>query len=657
MNSDPSSIIRETLKEYGPIWGPIVLFSVSWLGWTWKRFQKAGEQPRLLRVDWVYWFISALLLCVALTAFIYLNWFWGIPPGFKPDEIGILIPEIPGDTDHQMQNSYALAIRSEAMSDNSLSAILKVQLLQRLLSNDAEEQQRQAVKWGERLNATFVIRPVPVKDGHSIWLTVVNLPIFPRGESHLTTISQNEISQLQDIRLPKDMTYLAKCAVALSHFRQGHFEQAAMLLSKILDSPGGHFAGTEGPYLYYYLGSAYLIISPSDPATLSVKAVEAYENSLKGLSVDSDALAWASALHNLAYAKLLGPRKGTAEQAAEVIHAFNQVIDYFRRENWRVPWAMAMENLGRAYLQAGGPDQSASVERAKYCFRQALIVYTFEKYPDDWAGVVDNLGIAYLQSLGPDHQANLQEAVRFFKESLRVRTRERLPVHWALTTNNLSAAFAQLEQPNNQQNAQIALSLLESSLQVIKRENRPEEWASIMANRGVAYRRQFQPPQLENLNASIESFQAALQVYTFERYPIEWARIMYSLGLTFKERDWGNLKRGTRDAVWAFENALKVFNKRDSPIEWARAMYNRGSSLHLWFLSPDRKRILNEAIQCYKDAIPILEAYGFSDLAAEARTNIRNAQDELAGKVQKTLKPIAPRSARNRSICAEAFVS
>ena len=153
----PIAIIAATL---------IVVFSF----YRWKYLPASGLRPwrPLLAV-----FVSVALV-LSIAGFSYYR-YWGLPlRPFADNDIGILVAEVPDQNNREQQTAYQTAILRRVQKDDQLREWVKVKLIERPLLPDADDQQAQAVKIGQRLGAAFIIRPFIVEGAQQPWLTVVN---------------------------------------------------------------------------------------------------------------------------------------------------------------------------------------------------------------------------------------------------------------------------------------------------------------------------------------------------------------------------------------------------------------------------------------------------------------------------------------------------
>ena len=141
----------ERIVNQGPFLGPVTIcFLVLWYFIIRPRWKRTRDTPRALLTDKAV--ILPFVLCV-IGLSIYCSLYYllyhryvGLPPPFENSQIGILIAEIPGDTNREKQQSYAQAIRLIAVATPDLSSIVQVRLLERLLPSDSDLQHAQAIE-------------------------------------------------------------------------------------------------------------------------------------------------------------------------------------------------------------------------------------------------------------------------------------------------------------------------------------------------------------------------------------------------------------------------------------------------------------------------------------------------------------------------------
>jgi tetratricopeptide (TPR) repeat protein len=162
--------------------------------------------------------------------------YWGLPTSFADDQIGILVAEVPDQTNREQQLAYQNALRLHVQSNPELRETVKVRLIERPLPPDAEAQQAEAVKIGRWLRAAFVLRPFIVEGTQEPWLTVVNPENMFQPESSLGKFSSPQLATLDTLSLPEDLTQLAEVALALALSKRHSYKEAAQILADVLKS-------------------------------------------------------------------------------------------------------------------------------------------------------------------------------------------------------------------------------------------------------------------------------------------------------------------------------------------------------------------------------------------------------------------------------------
>ena len=344
----------------------------------------------------------------------------GVPSEFDEDEIGILIAEIPGDTNRRQQNAYADAILRVIANTPDLDNRVRVSFLEQPLPRNPERQHEAALSIGRNLRATLVIRPIPTEGAHSPWVTIVDQPEFADQETPLGKITQGQLSELEEMPLPQNIMLLARCALALSYYGRIDYQKAVDQLTQILAIPELPAGAPERSHLNLLLGNSYTFLQSADPAFILPLAIAAYEKALHGWNQDRFPTEWAKTMHNLgnAYGGLPGPDR--VANLREAIRSYDLALEVRTRERYPLDWAMTMNNRGATYVELPGPDRSADLREAIRSYDLALEVYTRENYPTDWAMATSNRGEAFLELSSPDQVANLQEAIRNFEEAIAV---------------------------------------------------------------------------------------------------------------------------------------------------------------------------------------------------------------------------------------------
>ncbi len=177
----------------------------------------------------------AVASVLSLVGWLYYR-FWGLPPSFTDDQIGILIAEVPDQSNREQQNAYQNALRFRVQHNSELHDVAKVRLMERPLPPDAEAQQATAVTIGRWLRAAFVLRPFVVEGTQELWLTVVNPQSIFESESRLGKFSSSQLADLDELRLPADITQLAEVTLALTLSKHGSYKEAAAILRNVLAS-------------------------------------------------------------------------------------------------------------------------------------------------------------------------------------------------------------------------------------------------------------------------------------------------------------------------------------------------------------------------------------------------------------------------------------
>jgi hypothetical protein len=177
----------------------------------------------------------AVALVSSLIGWLFYR-FWGLPSSFTDDQIGILVAEVPDQTNREQQVAYQNALRLRVQSNSELREVVKVRLIERPLTADAEAQQAEAVKIGRWLRAAFVLRPFVVGGTQEPWLTVVNPGNMFQPESTLGKFPSSQLAALDTLPLPNDLTQLAEVALALALSKRHSYKEAAQILDDVLKS-------------------------------------------------------------------------------------------------------------------------------------------------------------------------------------------------------------------------------------------------------------------------------------------------------------------------------------------------------------------------------------------------------------------------------------
>lgn len=234
---DDVTLAIDFIKEYGPVWGPVLVFAVV----LW-RIGADGWRRNAIR-GWKFLLYRPLIITFGFGTLILSGWcyyhyrYWDLPKPFSENQIGILIAKVPGDVNDQDQAAYAQAIRLLIENQPDLNGVVSVRLLPRKLSNDPEEQQSQALKIGHWLHAKFVLRVFTVGDTQEPWLTAVDQPASCRAEAPLGKFSNAQLTNLDAIPLPTEITLLARYALAFAYYDRQSYGQALTEFRMLLAAP------------------------------------------------------------------------------------------------------------------------------------------------------------------------------------------------------------------------------------------------------------------------------------------------------------------------------------------------------------------------------------------------------------------------------------
>jgi hypothetical protein len=163
------SEIVELLVKFGglffeyPALIPLAIIVLTVI-FTYRRYKYLWDYRGKRRFD-LWGSVIAASAAVALGMSL-IGWlvyrYWGLPHSFADNQIGILVAEVPDQTNSEQQQAYQNALRSRVQSNPELQDIVKVRLIERPLPPDADSQQAEAVKIGRWLRAEFVLRPFVV---------------------------------------------------------------------------------------------------------------------------------------------------------------------------------------------------------------------------------------------------------------------------------------------------------------------------------------------------------------------------------------------------------------------------------------------------------------------------------------------------------------
>ena len=216
---------------------------------------------------------SVSVAFVLSIAFFLFHRYWGLPATFTDDQIGILVAEVPDQTNREQQQAYQNALHLCVQKNQELQEVVKVRLLLRPLPPDAEAQQAEAVKIGRWLRAAFILRPFVVEGVQQPWLTVVNPQNIFLPESSLGKFPNSQLAALDALPLPGELAQLAETALALALIEHHSYKEAAQLLGDVLRSE--HLAEASPSRWALYFERGYGLILSGNKAEAVTEFKEA----------------------------------------------------------------------------------------------------------------------------------------------------------------------------------------------------------------------------------------------------------------------------------------------------------------------------------------------------------------------------------------------
>ena len=259
------------LIESGPVWAPPSIFFallVSRFMYCWH--YRGARELSQFGGGWTW--VILITASIVLPCYYGCRYrYWGLPRPFEKGEIGILIGEVPGDINEQQQAAYAREIRTLAQKTPELASIVKVQMLERPLPVDPEQQYAKALQWGRWLRATFVLRPNVVEGVQEPWITVVDQPEFSEVEAPMGKFPSAQLSNLDQLPLPSNLLLLARCALALAFYRRGSYDHVTGELQNVLAAPGLPELAPSRSFLTLIYGNASYFMGKNDEAIAQFK--------------------------------------------------------------------------------------------------------------------------------------------------------------------------------------------------------------------------------------------------------------------------------------------------------------------------------------------------------------------------------------------------
>jgi tetratricopeptide (TPR) repeat protein len=630
--------LAKFLLALGYPWGIPLLLSAAGAFLLWKigRYQwDQGRRGIKLVSPWVFWSGIATIAVVCGSSFWYLN-YWGMPSTFLASETGILIASIPGDNNRVEQQTYAQAIRRLAYESPDLAKSVRVELIERPLSNDPEAQQRESLVLGRRLHATFVLRAIRVEGGHESWLTIIDQPDFQGAETHIARVSNGELLEIDRLPLPSDVILMARCALAMAEYHRDQYEAAISSLRLILEAQRLPPAAPTRPYLSVSLGNSYLRISSSDPLVRLPLAISAYEDALRTWAREKYPEQWAYAVFDLAAAHSLLPGAGqrVLQESAELM---DTAMATFRKTASNEDLAGALINRSNTYRELLGPNRDLNVREAISSADQALAFIDRTKYPIAWAKAMQVRGSAY-KELPNATIDDLKEAIHSADLAMAEYKQHGDEHDWALTMNNRGAAFKDeaLRGILREANLAEAIQCFEQALEVLTRERYPFEWALSANNLAISY---VELPSLhhnEDIRRAIDLFGDSLKIRTFERDRIEWAFTMVNIATAYLSIEGPSRAEALKYATRHCDKVLAVIQDQDDPHTRYAALADRANA-YSDVPGPDRVRNLWEAIRSFDLALAVQHPRVANDELGMLMYNRANSYAEL-GKVEEAIK-------------------
>src|SRR5216684_2161928 len=369
--------------EYPPLFPliAIVLTTIITVPYYKHRREKWHNEFRV-----AIWMPVISVFAAAFVGSLILAWaadrFWGLPNGFAKEEVGILVAELPNQKEREQQTAYQRELIVYIQNAPELKDLAQVRLIARPLPQDHEAAEIEALKIGQSLRASFVLRPYAIGELQDPWLTVVNSNGLFTSEFRLGKFPTKQLAQLETLPLPTEIGLLARTVIALGLNEKKSWARAAQILGDVLKSPDLPAAASSRWALNLLRGNDLI---------LSGNATEAVAEYREAIRLKPD---FALAHSNLGNA--LADEGQYDAAIAEYREAIRLAPDF----------AEARSNLGIILVDEGQYD-AAIVE-----YREAI------RLKPDLAQAHDNLGLALDKKGQYDAAiAELREAVRLKPDS------------------------------------------------------------------------------------------------------------------------------------------------------------------------------------------------------------------------------------------------
>lgn len=400
----------------------LVIILIYWWLSSKKIVEKARLGKRLLRVFGI--------LLIAGAVIVFQEVFVIFPKAFSEWKIGILVAQIEGDVENDIQPDLVNTLKTELEKDSILMGIEVKSLPLTITETMGHEEAR---KYGKKYKAKLVIWG---SQGGDLIERIIHPCITVISEEYLSAKVANQdfkAQVIEEIKLPpasvERPVILIHFVLAQSYYNQYEFEKAKIEFEKCLELPTKDF--TNQNKIRFWLAMTY-----------------------------AD----------------LGHYLGKTEYLAKAIDVYRHFLDIWTVRDFPIDWAATQHNLGLAYSELPAGDRGQNLRRAIAFYKNALEVRTEQAFPLNWAATQHNLGVAYSQLPTGDREENLKRAIECYENALRVRTQRNSPLDWAMTQYNSGIAYSELQTGNQKNNLEKAIQCFRNALKVWTEEKFPYDY-------------------------------------------------------------------------------------------------------------------------------------------------------------------------------------
>lgn len=200
---------------------------------------------------------------------------------------------------------------------------------------------------------------------------------------------------------------------------------------------------------------------------------------------------------------------------------------------------------------------------------------------------------------------------------------------WELVeiSTKLTPLLLEFPHGNKANKIEIAVQLNLAAIEIIDSEKYPQEYALIQTQLGPCYHHRIKGDRAENLEQAIKCYRKALEFFTKEKSLYFWASSLMHLGNAYNERIFGDPGENRELAIEIYQELINAPELREQkPEVWAMAQMNFGNAyrdrtqnINSW---EDKQKNLEDAINCYENALIIFTPEAFPENWAKTQMNL-----------------------------------